>query len=343
MTTHRFDVHPWGVGWSCLRNTGWEDRGQSHRESVFSLSNGQIGWRGTLDEGDPSAAAGSYLNGVFEEHPMPYAEDGYGYPEHGQTVMHVPDGKVIRLIVDDEPFDIRTGELAEHRQLLDVRTGILHRTATWTSPAGRTVTIASQRMVSFTHRSIAAVRYEVTAEDAAVDVTLLSEIVADEPLPEVHSDPRVMDALRDPFEPVAHHGGGGRATLVQRTRRSRIAVAVAGDSDVWAGLGVDLEPEHAVAAELGEVLGTPDEIAAAEGPGGALTRLFCAKEAIQKALWPRGRVLLEFRDVTLTRYGDCFAGRVMRDAGSVPAGTVLRGEWTLAADHLLAAVFWDGM
>ncbi|MFJ4046026.1 glycoside hydrolase family 65 protein [Microbacterium sp. NPDC089987] len=250
MTTHRFDVHPWGIGWSCVQNSGWEERGQAHRESVFSLSNGHIGWRGTLDEGDPSAAAGSYLNGVFEEHPMPYAEDGYGYPEHGQTVMHVPDGKVIRLIVDDEPFDIRTGALVEHRQHLDLRTGILHREATWTSPAGRTVTIASQRLVSFTHRSIAAVRYEVTAGDAAVEVTLLSEIIADEPLPEVHSDPRVMDALRDPFEPVSHHGAGGRATLVQRTRRSRIAVAVAADHLVTASQANAPEPHTEVTADL---------------------------------------------------------------------------------------------
>lgn len=267
---HRFDVHPWGVGWSCRRNTGWEDRGQAHRESVFSLSNGHIGWRGTLDEGDPSAAAGSYLNGVFEEHPMPYAEDGYGYPEHGQTVMHVPDGKVIRLLVDDEPFDIRTGELAEHRQLLDVRTGILHRTATWTSPAGRTVIIASQRMVSFTHRSIAAVRYEVTAADAAVDVTLLSEIVADEPLPEVHSDPRVMDALRDPFEPVAHHGGGGRATLVQRTRRSRIAVAVAADHRVSSSQGAAPEPHTDISADLART-----SVRARLDPGASIVLVKC--------------------------------------------------------------------
>lgn len=229
MAQHRFDVAAWGIGWSCLQDAGWEEEGQSHRESVFALSNGHIGWRGTLDEGDPSAAAGSYLNGVFEEHPMPYAEDGYGYPEHGQTVVHVPDGKVIRLIVDDEPFDIRTGTLSAHEQRLDFRTGILHRTATWTSPAGRTVTVASQRLVSFTRRSIAAVLYEVTAVDAESEVTLLSEVVADEPLPEVHSEPRVMDALRHPFEPVSHRASGGRAALTQRTKRSRITVAVATD------------------------------------------------------------------------------------------------------------------
>ncbi|MEV7632648.1 glycosyl hydrolase family 65 protein [Microbacterium sp. NPDC089318] len=247
---HRFDVDPWGIGWSCLRDAGWEEDGQAHRESVFAVSNGHIGWRGTLDEGDPSAAAGSYLNGVFEEHPMPYAEDGYGYPEHGQTVVHVPDGKVIRLLVDDEPFDIRTGTLSAHRQRLDFRTGVLHRTATWTSPAGRTVTVASQRLVSLTRRSIAAVLYEVSAADAAVEVTLLSEVVADEPLPEVHPDPRVMDALRHPFDPVSHRASGGRATLVQRTKRSGITVAVTADHRIDTSHAAPVEPHTEVTADL---------------------------------------------------------------------------------------------
>ncbi|QMU96629.1 glycoside hydrolase family 65 protein [Microbacterium esteraromaticum] len=250
MAQHRFDVDPWAIGWSCLRDAGWEEDGQSHRESVLALSNGHIGWRGTLDEGDPSAAAGSYLNGVFEEHPMPYAEDGYGYPEHGQTVVHVPDGKVIRLLVDDEPFDIRTGELISHEQHLDFRTGILRRTAVWRSPAGRRVTVGSERVVSFTRRSIAAVRYEVTSIDAEVEVTLLSEIVADEPLPEVHPDPRVMEALRHPFEPVEQRASAGRATMTQRTRRSGITVAVATDHRIEASAPQTVEPRTEVGHDL---------------------------------------------------------------------------------------------
>ncbi|MGH3972658.1 MAG: hypothetical protein ACRDS9_04965, partial [Pseudonocardiaceae bacterium] len=58
-------------------------------ESVFALANGHIGLRGTLDEGDPHALPGSYLNSFYELRPLPYAEGGYGYPESGQTIINV--------------------------------------------------------------------------------------------------------------------------------------------------------------------------------------------------------------------------------------------------------------
>jgi len=101
-----FTVEPW-----CLRATDLDLDVLAQTESVFALSNGQIGWRANLDEGEPHGLPGSYLNGVFEERPLPYAEAGYGYPESGQTVINVTNGKLIRLLVDDEPFDIRYGEL----------------------------------------------------------------------------------------------------------------------------------------------------------------------------------------------------------------------------------------
>ncbi|MBO3662357.1 glycoside hydrolase family 65 protein [Microbacterium stercoris] len=219
-----FDVAPWSLGLS-----GFDEHGLAHRESVFSLSNGHLGWRGNPDEGDPHRTPGSYLNGFFERHPMPYAEDGYGYPDAGQSVINVPDGKILRLFVDDEPFDIRHGRVIRHEQRLDFRAGTLTREIEWTSPAGRTVEIVSTRLVSLTHRSVAAVRYEVRAGDGPCAITVQSEIVANEPLTEVHPDPRVKEALAAPLESLGDHLLGTRATLVHVTRRSRLGVAVAMD------------------------------------------------------------------------------------------------------------------
>src|SRR5690625_1280164 len=76
-------------------------------ESIFALSNGHIGLRGNLDEGEPHEIPGSYLNGLYETVPLPYAEAGYGYPEEGQTLINITNGKLFRILVDDEPFDIR--------------------------------------------------------------------------------------------------------------------------------------------------------------------------------------------------------------------------------------------
>ncbi|MFF2369118.1 glycoside hydrolase family 65 protein [Agromyces sp. NPDC058110] len=222
-----FDVAPWSIGLTDL-----DEERLAHRESVFALANGHLGWRGCLDEGSPRGAAGSYLNGVFERHPMPYAEDGYGYPDDGQSVVNIPDGTVIRLFVDDEPFDVRRGTVLAHDQRLDFRTGTLTRLVDWVSPTGQRVRVRSERLVSLHHRALGAIRYEVEAVDDAAEVTLLSELVANEPLPRVHPDPRVMEVLERPLNCLGAFVAHERATLVHRTRRSRLGVAVSMDHRV---------------------------------------------------------------------------------------------------------------
>ncbi|MGC5345261.1 glycoside hydrolase family 65 protein [Streptomyces sp. DT171] len=225
MITHSsYTVEPWALGESELR---LDVLPQS--ESVFALSNGHIGWRGNLDEGEPHGLPGSYLNGVHELHPLPYAEAGYGYPESGQTAINVTNGKIIRLLVNDEPFDLRYGRLVSHKRVLDLRTGLLHRTCEWTSPAGCTVRVRSTRLVSFTQRSIAAVSYEVEAVDAEVRVVVQSELVANEQLPSVTGDPRVAATLESPLVPEEDFATGTRMRLVHRTDRSGLRVAVAAD------------------------------------------------------------------------------------------------------------------
>jgi alpha,alpha-trehalose phosphorylase len=134
-------------------------------ESVFALSNGHVGLRGNLDEGEPHVIAGTYLNSYYELRPLPYPEGGYGYPEQGQTVVNVTDGKLIRLMVDDEPFHVAHGGLLAHEQVLDLRSSQLRRSVDWVSPAGRRVRIRSSRLVSLTQRAVAAVDYEVEAVD----------------------------------------------------------------------------------------------------------------------------------------------------------------------------------
>lgn len=198
-------------------------------ESVFALSNGHIGWRGNLDEGEPHGLPGTYLNGVHELHPLPYAEAGYGYPESGQTAINVTNGKVMRLLVNDEPFDVRYGKLRSHRRVLDLRAGVLRRECEWTSPAGCTVRVTSTRLVSFTQRAVAAVAYEVEPLEDEIRVVLQSELVANEQLPKTGGDPRVSAALTDVLSPEEHYAEDLRLRLVHCTERSGLRVGAAAD------------------------------------------------------------------------------------------------------------------
>ena len=76
-----FTVEPWAVAEPRLHLDLL-----AQTESIFALSNGHIGLRGNLDEGEPHAVPGTYLNGFFESLPLPHAEAGYGYPEEGQSL-----------------------------------------------------------------------------------------------------------------------------------------------------------------------------------------------------------------------------------------------------------------
>ncbi|MFD9495913.1 glycoside hydrolase family 65 protein [Streptomyces sp. NPDC102256] len=225
MITHpAYTVDPWS-----LHERGLQLDMLAQSESVFALSNGHIGWRGNLDEGEPHGLPGSYLNGVHELRPLPYAEAGYGYPESGQSVINVTNGKIIRLLVDDEPFDLRYGTLRSHERTLDLRSGLLHRVCEWTSPSGRTVRVRSTRLVAFSERAIAAIRFEVEAVDAEVRLVVQSELVANEALPQGSGDPRATSAITAPLVAEEDFAAGMRLRLVHTTERSRLRVAAAAD------------------------------------------------------------------------------------------------------------------
>ncbi|MCV7416215.1 glycoside hydrolase family 65 protein [Mycolicibacterium litorale] len=228
MITHEaFPVEPWQV-----RETRLDLDLLAQSESLFALSNGHIGLRGNLDEGEPHGLPGTYLNSFYEIRPLPYAEAGYGYPEAGQTVVDVTNGKILRLLVDDEPFDVRYGNVIDHERVLDLRAGTLSRRTQWRSPAGKQVKVHSTRLVSLTQRSIAAIEYVVEALDEFVRVTVQSELVANEDQPETSGDPRVAAVLRKPLEPVHHEQTDHSALLVHRTRGSGLMMVAAMDHEV---------------------------------------------------------------------------------------------------------------
>jgi alpha,alpha-trehalose phosphorylase len=217
-------VEPWSV-----RETSLSLEHLARTESLFALSNGHIGVRGNLDEGEPHGLPGTYLNGVYELHPQPYAETSYGQPESGQTMINVTNGKLIRLLVGDEPFDLRYGELRTHDRCLDLRAGTLRRTVEWESPAHRTMRVTSTRLVSFTHRAILAITYEVEALDGPANIVVQSELVANERVPLRTKDPRTAVALESPLESEHYSCRDNSAVLVHHTRRSGLRVAASMD------------------------------------------------------------------------------------------------------------------
>ena len=152
--------------------------------------------------------------------PLPYAEAGYGYPEAGQTVVNVTNGKLIRLLVEDEPFDVRYGELRSHERVLDLRAGVLRRTLDWASPTGRRVAdrLDAARVVHAACRSPrSATRW--SRSTARCRVVVQSELVANEPLPPTERRPARGRGARVAAALGEYSGARDtRAVLVHSTR-----------------------------------------------------------------------------------------------------------------------------
>jgi alpha,alpha-trehalose phosphorylase len=231
-------VDPWA-----LRETELDLGVLDQAGSVFALANGHIGLRGNLDEGEPQGLPGSYLNGVYEEHALPYAEAGYGYPEAGQTAVNVTNAKIIRLLVDDEPFDVRSGRLRSHERVLDFRAGVLRRRADWVSPAGQQVRVSSVRLVSLAQRAVTAVLYEVEPIDTGARLVIQSELVANEQMPSAGADPRAPAPLGAVLRSEQFSHRDAHAVLVHRTGKSGLRIAAGMDHLVEGPPGTETATE----------------------------------------------------------------------------------------------------
>jgi alpha,alpha-trehalose phosphorylase len=203
-------------------------------ESVFAVANGYLGLRGTPDEGTSAHDPGVTLNGFHETWPIEYPEDAYGLARTGQTVVNAPDGTIVRLFVDDEPFDLATVRVIRFERVLDMQVGVLSREVEWETPRGRRLVVRSRRLASLEDRHLGAIDYEVVALDGPVRIALSSELVTH--APETGSDdPRRGKGFAEKvLVPLAARtpAGGQRASLALRARNSGLRLACGMDHTV---------------------------------------------------------------------------------------------------------------
>ena len=158
-------------------------------ETTFAIANGYMGMRGGFQEGSPSFLHGTFINGFYETWPIPYGETAFGFAKTGQTMINVPDGKILRLYVDDEPFDILRANLLRYERALDFRRGTYEREILWETPSGKQVLMRSARLISFHERHVAATLFEVTVLNARAPVVIVSELVNHGAMAEARSEP----------------------------------------------------------------------------------------------------------------------------------------------------------
>ncbi|MBD1864995.1 MULTISPECIES: glycoside hydrolase family 65 protein [Trichocoleus] len=201
-------------------------------ETLFSTANGYLGMRGVFEEGSPIGQNGTFINGFYESWPIVYAEEAYGFARTGQTIVNATDSKIIRLYVDDEPFYLPTANLLKFERSLDMQNGTLDREVLWQTPSGKQVSIRSRRLVSFEHRHLAAISYEVTILNAKAPIVISSEMHYDASARASEGDPRLAKGFKERVLLPEHYWVKDRRIILSHiTRNSRMTLACGVDHE----------------------------------------------------------------------------------------------------------------
>ncbi|WP_083908266.1 glycoside hydrolase family 65 protein [Ilumatobacter coccineus] len=172
LASHRFPLDPWR-----LVETEHSADDLGYTETLFGVGNGYLGMRANPEEGRDAHTHGTYINGFHETWEIQHAENAFGFAKVGQTIVNVPDAKLIKLYVDDEPFIVSQADLDSYERSIDFRTGVLERNIVWRTPGGKRVRIRSTRMVSMAERHLAVMTFEVTMLDATAPVVISSQLL----------------------------------------------------------------------------------------------------------------------------------------------------------------------
>ncbi|BFH64305.1 glycoside hydrolase family 65 protein [Paenibacillus azoreducens] len=257
--------------WS-LAEEAYDDENNQRSESVFALGNGYIGMRGNFEEGyhgvQGKSVTGNYINGFYDSEPIVYPEGAYGYPTRNQSMLNVTNAQCIQLTVGGAPFHLNTGKIHSFNRELDMKRGFLWRHVEWEAPAGGRVKLNFRRVVSLTHKHLAAIQVEIESVNFAGEIRFHSFVDGKIAAAEVTDDPRLGAGGGEPnliLERMAHMSG--LAVLKQRTRHTDFKLVTAISHQVQGQ--TDFEAEE---VSENERIGTVFTLKLAPGEKAGLTK-----------------------------------------------------------------------
>lgn len=214
-----------GSEWEIIQDNLSEN--VAHFETLFTLSNGHFGTRGTLEEGTLNKKEGSYINGFYETNPIIYGETAFGYAKKSQAICQVPDGKGVSFAINGQWFNGENGNITHHKRTFNMQNGTLTRTFEWENDSNEKVRVSIERLVSFEYPVLFATNYVI--EPLNFDGKLEFESKLAKPFPnqkENHDDPRISKRLKEEYT-ISNYSEEEEQFLHCRTFNSKLELLCA--------------------------------------------------------------------------------------------------------------------
>ncbi|HEY9801080.1 MAG TPA: glycoside hydrolase family 65 protein, partial [Leptolyngbyaceae cyanobacterium] len=125
------------------------------RGTVFTIGNGYLGTRGSLEEGHARGLPATFIHGVYDDVPVVYTE-----------LANCPDWLPLMIVINGDRFRMDEGEVLQYKRRLDVSQGLLSRSLRWRSPSGNVIDIHFERFASLADQHILGQRCQLTPHDS---------------------------------------------------------------------------------------------------------------------------------------------------------------------------------
>ena len=161
-------------GW-ILREQGYDLMRETSVESRFTVSNGFLGVRGAraISRGPTWVSWLNMFN--WTSWPRTYVAGLFDTPNAEPVVpalVPVADWLRVRILLDDVPLLLRSGDMLSHFRSLDMKRGLLISGWHHRSPAGVLVRLRTLRLVSQAERALGLQLIQLEVEEGQVEVTL---------------------------------------------------------------------------------------------------------------------------------------------------------------------------
>ena len=266
-----FQPHPWKI-----IERGFDPNYARVSESIFTLSNENLGVRGFLDEGgEVPGLRGCYANGVYELEELPRSYRGIVDKSH----FMIPSADWLRteVVLDGERLDLGKCQFRDFPRELDLRLGTLTRGFLWHTASGKELRLCFTRFLDMEHGPRAYQRITLEALNFAGPVRLTAGVSFDV----------IHEGRKECFwEKARTEAAEGRCAIQARTAHS--------GQEVFAGILWDLPAACAGANGEREAQLTAEVHLEPGAPVQADRRaviLFDGSEG--EELWERGQAELE--------------------------------------------------
>lgn len=156
----RIPTEPWRIS-----QTSFQPVRAHFWESLFALSNGRLGVRGSLEEAPWPGREypATFANGVFGRKPYVHLWKLPGFAENLEMMLSLIDWLACFWEVDGERLGPAQAVAGTHRRWLDLQAGTLVREGEFRAASGGVIRLRSTRMVSMERRHAAVLALTVEA------------------------------------------------------------------------------------------------------------------------------------------------------------------------------------